>query len=232
MGLHVRSTREELRLDALSTSRAPTILKGKHAVQAVYEAGIEMAKKPISTEDLVPRMFATLELDRRPIGFMKWQHETIRGATNTSGIIGHDTVDIARLEGATTSSLQISRRADESGLIPFPRFPSLKVRWETFGEMFHIRESYSCFLGALADAATHGVFETDAYVNAVSLSGNVGLNMHAMKDNNDIDPLAWGQLMQTLWLVWHHVVLLHFKSINFSLEHNGVRMAAGFLQLF
>lgn len=223
---------EELLLDAIPTSRVPSALKSKHAVQAIYEAGIKLAAKPISRNDLVPRMFATLELDRRPIGFMKWQHESIRGATNTSGIIGDDTVDIARLGEATTSSLQISRRADETGLIPFPNFPSLKVRWETYGEVFHIRESFSCFLEALADAATHGVFEIDAFVNAVSLSGTVSLNMHDTAIDNNVDPLAWGQLMQTLWLVWQNVVLLHFKSINFFLEHNGKRMAAGFLQSF
>lgn len=227
MGLH-----EMILIDAIPTPGTPNVLRSKHVVQAIYEAGIKLAEKPISRNGLVPRLFATLELDQRPIAFMKWQHRPIRGATNTSGGSGDDTVDVARPGEAKISSLQISRRYDESGLIPFPGLPGVDIRWETFGEAIDIRQSFSCFLEALAECATHSPYEMDAYVNAVSLSGSVSLNMHGTGfDKNDY-PLPWGQMMQTLTAVWSRVALIHRKSIDFFLEDDEQRMAAGFLQSF
>lgn len=229
--LYVPAMREELVLEPISPPGAPSALQSKHAVQAILEAGNQLAAKGISSFGLVPRMFATLELHGRPIGFMKWQHRTSRGATSTSGIIGDETVDIARLGEATTSSLQISRRADQTGVIPFPRRPEKKIHYEISETAIPVSEMFSCFLAALANAATHDMLERDAYVNAVSVSGTVSLNMHGDTIVPENPPL-WYDLMETFYLLWDHVVLVRSASFEFFLEWDGLRLGEGFVMMF
>ncbi|CAD6568597.1 MAG: hypothetical protein ASARMPRED_001872 [Alectoria sarmentosa] len=216
---------EELRLDMWP--ERTTRFQMKHAVQAIYEAGIALAVKPITRRGYVPRLYAGLFLQNRQIGFMKWQHKQRAVAGATNGTV--DLVDVVN----STSTLQLmhvdgptSLQVDMGDIVD-PRDSQFKITYEVCDKDAHLPETFSAFLDAIATAATYDEFATGAFVNAASVSGDIALNVHG----SDVDSsLSWRRLVRTLTLLWENIIMDHnFKELDFEIFYAGRKIGEGFI---
>lgn len=216
---------EELRINMWP--ERTRLFQVKYGVRAIYEAGIALAAKPITRRGYVPRLYAGLFLQNRQIGFMKWQHKqrTVAGAAN--GTV--DLVDVVN----STSTLQLmhvdgptSLQVDKGDIVD-PKDSKFKITYEVCDKDAHLPETFSAFLDAMATAATYDEFATGAFVNAVSVSGDIALNVHG----SDVDSsFSWRRLVRTLTLLWENVVMDHkFNELDFEVFYAGRKIGEGFI---
>ena len=203
-------------------------LQVKHAVQAVYQAGVALATKPITVPGNVPKLYAGIFLQNQQIGFLKWQHRRyLTAAGEMNGTVS--LIDAANL----TSAAQLSRgdeptRLRESqGTIINPRDPKLKITYTVSDEYASLPETLTAFLDALATAATNEALSSGAFVNAASISGDIALNVHRTSMPSTF---TWIHLITTLLLLWRDIVEKHyFNDIDFVIWYDESEIAQGYI---
>ena len=129
----------------------------------------------------------------------------------------------------STHALQLPHEST-TGVIPFEEDGSYQVRYRVGNRIVYLTDSFSAYLEALADAAAQNdPLKAEVFINAVSATGNVALNMHGVGEGRA--GLTWSMLVKTLEIVWRELIInLHsFKEIDFELEHNGVKIGEGFI---
>ncbi|CAF9926346.1 MAG: hypothetical protein ALECFALPRED_003423 [Alectoria fallacina] len=171
----------------------------KHAVQVIYEAVTALAAKPIIRRGYVPRLYAGLFLQNRQIGFMKWQHRqnVVAGAANgtvdlVNVVNSTSTLQLMHVDGPT--SLQV-----DTGDIVDPKDSKFKITYEVCDKDAHLPETFTAFLDAMVTAATYDDTATGVFINALSVSGDVALNVHGAAVGSSLN---WAQLVRTTGPSW------------------------------
>ena len=199
-------------------------LQIKHAVQALYEAGNAVAVIPETRQNYVPRLYAGLFFENRQIGFMKWQPipTSIAGEANNT---------LSPIDAATsTSALRLfhidkpTGLRDDTGVLVDKNDSRFKVKYMLFDRPASLRETFTAFLDAMAIAAPKEATKAGAFVNAVSVSGVVALNMHGTGYHS---LLSWKLIVRTLLLLWEHGDFAN--EIDFEMAYDGIRIGEGFI---
>lgn len=232
---------EELIISRLGDSERTGGLRFKHVVQAVYEAGNALAAIPITRPGHVPRLYAGLFLQNRPIGLMRWQHERrgVAGGANSSvGLSTHinSTNSVSDLYAVnSTNTLRLEDGFEpagvgdrgSTGVIPLARDSRYKITYHILEQGVHLTQTFTAFLDAFAEAAPNDYDAVGAFVNGVSVSGEIAVNMHGTTVPSR---LTWWKLVETLGTLWSKVIRNHnYCELDWELSYNGVKLGEGFL---
>lgn len=211
----------------------------KHAVRAIFEAGVALAAKPIIEQGYQPRLHAGLFLQNRQIGLLQWAlkpRSVDTEGNSTMGVldVGNST-GVLQLEAANSPRALPLVHGDgpasvnaENGTIVDPGDPRFTITYVVTGGNVDARNMFSVFLDALATVAPNDVDATGAYVNAVGVSGDLALNMHG---TGAPDVLSWGWLVQALTLIFEEIMWNHrlFKEMDWKLLFSEREIASGFI---
>lgn len=86
-------------------------------------------------------------------------------------------------------------------------------------------ETFSAFLGALETAASNEATATDAFVNAVSVSGGIAMNVHGTCTGS---LLSLSGLIKTLSLLWKEDIQ-NLKESHFDMFIHGAEISKYFI---
>ena len=199
--------------------------QGKHALQAVYDAGMALAAKPVTRPGFTPKMYAGLFIDNEQVGFLKWQlkQSPVAGVLNSS---------VSLVDAANSTSTRLLAHGDgmtgvqdESGVMTDPKDPKFSVKYSIWGKHIDVVEIFSVFLDAMATAPRRDMTATGAHVNAVSILGTAALNVH-----QELAPLSWLQLMRTLTLLWEVLARGNRdQEVDFEMFYDGRFVGQGWL---
>ena len=199
--------------------------QGKHVIQAIYDAGMALAAKPITRLGYAPRMYAGLFLENRQVGFLKWQpkQNSVADAPSSSStslinaVNSTSTLLLAHGDGLTEVQ-------ESSGVIVDPRDSKFKIKCKFFEEDIYSTEVFSAFLDAMATAVRSDMTVPGAYVNSPSISGTAALNVHEV-----ISPLSWSRLIRTLTLLWEELLRHISTDVDFEMFYDESKIGEGFL---
>ena len=199
--------------------------QGKHALQAVYDAGMALAAKPFTRPGYTPKMYAGLFIDNQQVGFLKWQpkQSPVAGVPNS-------TVSLTNAANSTSTRLLangdgVTGVQDVSGVITDPKDSRFTVKYSFGGKQIDTVEIFSVFLDAMATAPRRDMTGTGAHVNAVSISGTAALNVHQV-----LAPLSWLHLMRTLTLLWEVLARGNIdQEVDFEVFYAGKFVGQGWL---
>ena len=171
--------------------------QGKHAIQALYDAGMALAAKPVTRPGYTPTMYAGMFIDNQQVGFLKWKLKQ-----DPVAAVPNSTVSLINTANSTSTELLahgdgVTGVQDDSGVITDPRDSNFTVKYSTGGKQIDIVEIFSAFLDAMATAARSDITTTGAHVTSASISGTAALNVHQV-----LSPLSWTHLIRTLALLW------------------------------
>lgn len=199
-------------------------LQIKHAAQVLYEAGNAVAVIPETRQNYVPRLYAGLFFENRQIGFMKWQPipTSIAGKANNALSPINATASTSALRLFHTDKPTGLR--DDTGVLVDKNDSRFKVKYMLFDRPTSLRETFTAFLDAMAIAAPNEATDAGAFVNAVSVSGVVALNMHGTGYHS---LLSWKLIVRTLLLLWEHGDFAN--EIDFEMAYDGIRIGEGFI---
>ena len=199
-------------------------LQVKHGVQAIYEAGFALAEKPIERSGHAPRLYAGLFVQNQQIGFMKWQRKTFPLASTST-----KSIDMANL----TTRLQPRQGAEQThslrktGTIVDPSNRKFTIKYKVSEQDIYYPEIFSTFLDALATAAPNDKSATDAYVNAVSHTGDTVMNIHGTGPRST---LTWLRLIEIVTALWSRIYQDHaHKEWDFTMFYDGVKFGEGWI---
>ncbi len=229
---------EELIISRLSSTGG---LRHKHVVQAIYEAGNALAAIP--STNYVSRLYAGLFLQNRPIGLMKWQHERrgVAGEANSSVglstyINSTDSLSVPN-DVNLTNSLRLEDGFEPAGVegggpgttgtIPSPRDSRYVITYHILEQTVHLAQIFTAFLDAFAEAAPNDYEAVGAFVNGVSVSGEIAVNMHGTTTPSR---LTWLKLIETFGSLYSKVIRNHnYYELDWELSYEGVKIGEGFL---
>ena len=207
--------------------KASSRLQIKHGIVAVYEAGTALAKIPITTRGLVPRLYAILSLEGQQIGVLKWLHKF-----SSQNSEANSTVSLVGTQNST-DALQMSRRVlrttarGKSEITVDPEDPKLQIKCERGDKILDLPEVFSAYMEAMATAGFNDDSATGAHVQAVSVSGDVVLNVYGYGITSR---LSWRQLLQSLLLVWlYEIAEDNAVELDFELSYEGALIGYGFI---
>ena len=203
--------------------KSPTF-QGRHAIQAIYDAGMALAAKPVTRPGFTPRMYAGMFIDNQQVGFLKWQLKDPEAAVPNS--------TVSLINTANSASTRLLARGDAvngiqdvSGVITDPRDSKFTVKYDIWGKHIDEVEIFTAFLDAIATAARSDMTATGAYVNSASISGTAALNVHQV-----LAPLSWLHLLRTLTLLWELLAAGNRDhEIDFEMFYDGKTIGQGFL---
>ena len=234
---------EELIISRLGASGSTGGLRFKHVIQAIYEAGNALAAIPITRAGHVPRLYAGLFLQNRPIGLMKWQHErrgvageanssvglsTYINSTDSLGVL-HDVnlTNALRLEDGLEPAGVGGGGRGSTGTIPFPRDSRYVLTYHILEQDVHLAQTFTAFLDAFAEAAPNDYEAVGAFVNGVGVSGDIAVNMHGTTIPSR---LTWWKLIETFGTLWSKVIRnYNYYDLDWELSYEGVKIGEGFL---
>lgn len=199
-------------------------LQAKHAVQAIYEAGSAVAVIPMTTQQYVPKLYAGLFLESRQIGFMKWHPKP----TSMAG----DANNTFNAMNATTSTTVLDLvRGDEStglrdntGTLVDKHDSKFMVTYKLSDRPAYYRETFTAVLDAMVIAAPNEATHTGAFVNYVSVSGDVTLNVHGTRTPS---LLSWKLMVRTFVLLWEDGDC--GNEVDFEMLYDGIKIGEGFI---
>lgn len=219
---------EEVRISPLPVAGTIGYLQRKHAVQAVYEGAYALVERNLIRRGYVPRLYAGLFLHDQPIGLMKWQviSRSLSDKANT-------TATLNPADNATTSLTPAQRSGParrllaRSGSFPLRPDPRYKVTYHVYDTDVYLPQTWVAFLEAIAAASAHDWLAEGAYVNAVSPSGDVAVNMHGTGYPSGLN---WDHLVHTLLGLWDEMVASHdHKEWDWQLSFEGRQIGEGFI---
>ena len=76
-------------------------------------------------------------------------------------------------------------------------------------------------------AAPHEQYATGAFVNAVSDSGNLALNVHWFRGGEST--FSWRFLIKTVAMIWRWIVPYHLRVFEVGVLYDGVIIAQGWV---
>lgn len=232
---------EEFTITRLDHSGRARGLRFKHVVQAIYEAGNALAAVPSSRLGYVPRLYAGLFLQNRLIGLMRWQHERggVAGEANSSvGLSIHvnsTNSSKALYDVNLRNALQLEDGFEpvgvggrgSTGTIPLPRDSRYEITYHILEQDVHLTQTFTAFLDAFAEAAPNDRDAVGAFVNGVSVSGEIAVNMHGTTIPSR---LTWMKLVETFGILWRQVVRgQNYYELDWELSYDGVKIGEGFL---
>ena len=200
--------------------------QGKHAIQAVYVAGMALAAKPVTRPSYTPKMYAGLFIDNQQVGFLKWalKQDSVVGIPNR-------TVSLINTANSTNTLLLAHDNGeaefqDLSGVITDRKDPKFTIKYNIFGEHIPIVEIFSVFLDAMATAARPDMDGTAAYVNSFSISATATVAVH-----QTTSPLSWLRLIRTITLLWEMLASGNpDHEIDFEMFYDGTQIGRGSLR--
>ena len=232
---------EELIISRLGASDRTGGLRFKHIVQAIYEAGNALAAIPRTRLGHVPRLYAGLFLQNRPIGLMRWQHERsgVAGEANSSMGLSTHINPTNSLNLFYDVNLKNAQRLEDgfepagvgdrgsTGIIPLPREPRYEITYHVLKQDVHLTQTFTAFLNVFAEAAPNDYEAVGAFVNGVSVSGEIAVNMHGTTTPSR---LTWIKLVETFGILWRQVIRAHnYYELDWELSYDGVKIGEGFL---
>ena len=151
----------------------------KHAVVALYKAGTALAEIAIKKRGFVPRLYAGLFLQNQQIGYLKWMH-------NSSSLGSEVNSSLSLIDASnSTAALQVAHSNQPTGglikgsrKIKYPDDSKFVATYELGDRQAALPGIFSALLEAFADAAAHDNSAVGAYVNGISMAGNVAVNVH------------------------------------------------------
>lgn len=202
----------------------------QHGVVGLYQAGYALAKIPVPANGLLPRLYSGLFLQNKQIGYLKFVPMSQLPESEVNSTSSRKNT------GNSTSALQFRfddgpwSIKDQSGTIVDPLDSSYRYNYQLGNVRVDIQESFSVFLEAMATAASHDFDETDAVINAVSVSGDIALNLHGSSPSHSL-PFPWGAVPRVLNLLWTNVIEEggHFVEMDFQLVSDGETFGEGFM---
>lgn len=206
------------------------LLLVQHGVVGLYQAGYALAKIPVPAKGLLPRLYSGLFLQNKQLGYLKFvpMSQLPESQVNSTSSLANT--------GNSTSALQFRfddgpwSVKDKSGTIVDPLDSSYRYNYQLGNVRVNIQDSFSAFLEAMATAASHDFDEADAVINAVSVSGDVALNLHGSSYLHSL-PFPWGAVPRVLSLLWTYVIEEggHFVEMDFELVADGEIFGKGFM---
>ena len=200
--------------------------QGKHAVQAIYDAGMALAAKPVTRPEYTPKMYAGLFIDNQQVGYLKWHPRQ-----NLVADVPNSTVSLINAVNSTSTGLLaggdgLAGVQDDSGVIRDPKDSRFTIKYSIWGKHIETVEIFSVFLDAMATAARPDMTTaTGAHVNSASISGTAALNVHQV-----LSPLSWSRLIRTLTLLWEMLARGgKDQEIDFEMWYDGKFIGQGFL---
>ncbi|KAL8650325.1 MAG: hypothetical protein Q9210_003888 [Variospora velana] len=219
------------RIDISPWPRGVRGLQVKHCVQALYDTGFALARKPLTRSGYVPKVYAGLFLRDRQIGYMKWLSAPPRemngggGSRSNSKLIHNSTVALIRSDASNQTGLQAV--GETTGTIVDPTDPRLAIRYTIFGQPIPLPDTWTAILNALATAAPHSVHETGAAVDAAGVSGETILHV---QETGTPPFLNWGTLINAVRLIWKTIVDNHwYQAWDFDLTYDGATVGEGYI---
>lgn len=206
-------------------------LEVKHCVQAIYDTGFTLARRPITKPGYCPKLYAGLFLQNRQIGYMKWRPilpRKVNGGGNsrrTTDLVPNPTVALLRSDAGDQTGPKVV--GDTTGTLVDPADPRRTIKYTVFNQPIPFLDIWSAMLSALATAAPYGVYETGAAVDAAGVSGETILHMH----QTGVPPLLnWSMVINAVRMIWNAIVNNHWhRAIDFDLTYDGVTVGEGYI---
>ena len=216
----MRSWREMLVISPWPQGSSSLLVK--HAVVALYKAGTALAEKALKKRGFVPRLYAGLFLQNQQIGYLKWLHKSSSLGSEVNRTLS--LIDASNSTAAlqvTHSSQPISGLVQGTRKIRYPDDSKFVATYELGDRQAPLPDIFSALLEAFADAAPHDNSAVGAYVNGISISGNVVVNVHGP------DTLSWEHLVRALFVLWEIIAQNHPVDIDFTFAYDGVFLGEG-----
>ena len=202
-----------------------SLLLIKHAVVALYEAGIALAAKPATVPGYAPRLYAGLFLKNQQLGFLKWLHKpaSVGGGMNST---------LSIVDASNSSSTQQFGYSDGptdvgagSGTIVDPRDRKFRITYRLGSQRFNLSELFSVLLEGLTAAAPNDASKFGAFVTALDVSKDITVNIHS---SNIPSLLSWGHLVDALLLIWGFVIKANnLVEMDFEVFYGGMKIGEG-----
>ena len=224
-GVQVGSPTYRAAIEVAPWPAASPQFQGRHAVQAVYVAGMALAAKPVTRPWYTPQMYAGLFIDNQQVGFLKWalKQDSVVGIPNR-------TLRLINTSNSTNTLLLAHDNGeaefqDLSGVITDRKDPKFTIKYNIFGERIPIAEIFSVFLDAMATAARPDMDATAAYVKSFSISATATVAVH-----QTTSPLSWLRLIRTITLLWEMMAPGgKDHEMEFEMFYDGTQIGRGSL---
>ena len=203
---------------AVETSQSQKhILETGFAELAVYDGIAEMSRR-----NRYQSMFIEMHVYEHLIGtvFILPKGDYMNDNSNLTLVESSRAVD-ARSIGLQDSSTTYN--AEDSGRYIDPRFRdrslSVKYDWGN-GPRIHSKEVFTAIIEAMIIVSHDGTQQVFGYLNAASVSGNCGLNLHRVGSGTDTSFFASGSGATTLLYLLADMVVRQkrFQDLDFALE--------------
>ena len=200
----------------------------KHGVVGLYQAGMKMALAPITKYHL-PKLYVTLSLQGRQVGYLKYAP-----IAPSLGSEVNSTMSLVNA-GNSTSALPFRlddepRRNVEDGyqILVDPLDKRYTYGYELKGGRVYLGDSFSVFLETMALVGPYPDTDVGDYVNAVSASGEVAVNVHQVGSHSEF---TWGAIPRLFYLVWSRAIVreLLFVEMDFKWFFEGELIGQGFM---
>ncbi len=198
------------------------ILQYKHVVAALYQVGLIIA-----TENRFYTCHVLLVVREEAAGLMNFQRRP--SGVHDEGPVSNMTDFVTLTDG--TPALSNNTVVADSGTRVDPTDSRFKIAYEYDGVRIKAADTFTAFLDGLAIAAERHGNEVDAFVNAVSASGDCAINIHAWFGQQ----LSWERLRRALLVIWETLIVGdryckgRYEGLDFELVYNGVKIGEGFL---
>ena len=114
-----------------------------------------------------------------------------------------------------------------TGIIPLPRERRYQIAYHGLEQDVGLTQTFTAFLDTFAEAAPNDYDAVGAFVNGVSVSGEIAVNMHGTTIPSR---LTWIKLIETFGITWKQVIRGHnYYELEWKLSYDGAKIGEGFL---
>ncbi|KAL8768183.1 MAG: hypothetical protein Q9209_005491 [Squamulea sp. 1 TL-2023] len=209
---------------------ASTLLRIKHAVQALYEACAAVSTRLGVHEGFVPGVFAELYLKGVRRGYLTIRHQTT--ASNSANQISTSKLAFrySETENLSRTTMDKTLSAHE-GMVIDPLDPhGLVVTWVRRGKPVDGIDLWTASLDALATSAQYDKDDFGARVTGIGISKRSEIDFHAIiPRQGPVKTFRWGQLVRVIRLIWLKKVVWtrSDRSIDFTVYYQDEAVAVG-----
>ncbi|KAL8782069.1 MAG: hypothetical protein Q9213_005741 [Squamulea squamosa] len=209
---------------------APTSLRIKHAVQALYEACAAVSSRIDVQEGFVPGVFAELYLRGVRRGYLTIRHQTTASNSASQNSTSQLAFRHSETENQSETIVDKTLSANE-GMVTDPSDPhGLLITWVRRDKPVDGIDLWTASLDALATSAQYDKDALGAHVTGIGISKRSEIDLHAViPRQGPAKAFNWGQLVRVILLIWSRKVIWirSDKSIDFTVLYHREAVAVG-----
>lgn len=205
----------------------------KHAIQALYESCVALARRVNDRPGYLPIAFAGLYIqgDRRGVLGIRPKYVSLDSVAVNSTL--NPTSEFSELDrtsrGPQGNTRNSSLTADHGELVD-DNDPKFKITWKANQDTIDPTDLWTAILDALGTAAQHDGAEKAADVTGIGTFGRSEINVHAIQlpDRTRKD-LNWYRLVRAIQLLWGaHIIWPHCGTgVDFVVSYDNVQVGVG-----